>query len=268
MLRKIKFYKYHGTGNDFIVIDNRSQKLVFGSAGTIAELCHRRFGIGADGLILLEDSGSFDFLMKYYNADGKEGSMCGNGGRCIVSFSHFLGITGKKCTFEAIDGIHRAEIRDFQNGIAVVALKMNDVIQTVQENRDYIMNTGSPHYVKFCNETDSMDVVTEGKKIRYDEPFKTSGINVNFVSQKGDIFKIRTYERGVEDETLSCGTGTVAAAIAVEMEGKAPLDGTVKFETKGGQLEVTFQRNENLFTNIWLIGPAVCVYEGIIELKS
>jgi len=266
-LRKIKFYKYHGTGNDFIMIDNRSQKVVFDSPEMIAALCHRRFGIGADGLILLEESGSFDFKMKYYNSDGNEGSMCGNGGRCIVAFAHFLGVISGKTTFEAVDGLHEAELSGTEENIPVVSLKMNDVSEVIHENGASILNTGSPHYVIFCEDAESVEVVTEGKKIRYSPKYMTDGINVNFVSVKDDFFSIRTYERGVEDETFSCGTGTVAAALALESQGKTNGKELVKFETKGGFLEVSFKKTGNLYSDIHLIGPAEQVYDGSFELQ-
>jgi diaminopimelate epimerase len=266
-VQKIKFYKYHGAGNDFIMIDNRSQKVIFNSPETVSWLCHRRFGIGADGLILLEDSGSFDFLMKYYNSDGKEGSMCGNGGRCIVAFARFLGIISEKTTFEAIDGIHEAVLTDQSTETPVISLKMNDVTNVLVQNEVYVLDTGSPHYVTFCENADTIDVLAEGKKIRYNDTYKVSGINVNFVSEKNAVFSIRTYERGVEDETYSCGTGTVAAAIAVDLAGKTKKAGPIIFKAKGGLLEVSFQKKGNQFTEIRLTGPAEQVFEGTIELK-
>lgn len=249
------------------MIDNRTQKVVFDSPAKIAELCHRRFGIGADGLILLEESGSFDFMMKYFNSDGKEGSMCGNGGRCIVAFAHFLGIIKDKTNFEAIDGVHTAELTISSDNIPVVALKMNDVTRVDRDDEAYVMDTGSPHYVLFCKDTELVDVVTEGKKIRNSDRYKSSGINVNYVSEKGAAFSIRTYERGVEDETYSCGTGTVAAAIALDSDGRTRTAGQVQFEAKGGFLEVSFQRNGTNYTNIHLTGPATPVFEGSFELK-
>ena len=266
-MRKIQFYKYHGTGNDFIMIDNRQQKVVFNSQEKVTALCDRRFGIGADGLILLEDSNEFDFRMVYYNSDGNEGSMCGNGGRCIVAFANFLGMIKTNAIFEAIDGVHEAQVLDFTDKIPVVALKMNDVNEVNHIDDAYVMNTGSPHYVKFCEDTHMIDVVAEGKKIRYSAQYKAPGINVNFVSGTKELFSIRTYERGVEDETFSCGTGTVAAAIAVDAAGKSLTGKPVKFETKGGLLEVSFHKNANSYSDIWLTGPAARVFEGSFELN-
>jgi diaminopimelate epimerase len=265
-LRKIPFYKYHGTGNDFIMVDNRAHQLLLRDPHQVAALCHRRFGIGADGLILLEESARFDFKMKYFNADGKEGSMCGNGGRCIAAFASFLGIIKSKTTFDAIDGSHEAVVLEAVEKVHTVGLKMNNVIAVNRDNGAYVMDTGSPHYVKFCQDVETMDIVSEGKKIRYNATYKSPGINVNFVSGDGEIFSIRTYERGVEDETYSCGTGTVAAAIAVDAAGKSKAGQPVKFETRGGLLEVSFQKNESIYSDIWLTGPATQVFEGTFQL--
>ena len=265
-MKRIKFYKYHGTGNDFIMIDNRDSQAVNMTADFIQAQCHRRFGIGADGLILLEKSPNTDFRMNYFNADGAEASMCGNGGRCIAAFAQFLGIASHDCTFEAVDGIHQAKILSGDNQTVRVSLKMGDVSGIEHTNKDYILDTGSPHFVSFYDNIETLDVVQEGKKIRYNNRFNEKGINVNFVSRKNDGFNIRTYERGVENETFSCGTGTVAAAIAVELEGLANGDHHVEFQTLGGKLEVSFERQSNNFANIWLTGDTVRVFEGIMEL--
>ena len=266
-MRKVRFYKYHGTGNDFILIDNRSQSLVFESLGQINLLCDRRFGIGADGLILLEESGSYDFRMKYYNSDGRESTMCGNGGRCLVAFANFLGIIGNSTRFEAIDGIHQAWITEIRDKISIVSLGMNDVKAIEKMNGAYVLNTGSPHYVSFCDSIQELNLVLEGRKIRNSDKFREPGINVNFITAHGNTFSMRTYERGVEDETWSCGTGTVAAAIAIELEGKSHSENPVVIQTRGGILKVSFQKKNNEFTDIRLIGPAEMVYEGIIEIN-
>lgn len=266
-MRKIRFHKYHGTGNDFIMIDNRDQKIVFESHNDVAALCHRRFGIGADGLILLEESGSFDFRMIYYNADGREGSMCGNGGRCTVAFASYLGLISGKTTFEAVDGIHEAAILEKLENGCLVTLKMQDVGAVKKNDDHYILDTGSPHYVKFVDSVEAVDVTGEGRKIRYSGEYGERGINVNFVSVKNGIFRMRTYERGVEDETWSCGTGSVAVAIALDEEGKTSAHGPVELQTPGGTLRIEFKRNENLFTDIFLTGPAIRVYEGLTEIK-
>lgn len=250
------FYKYQGTGNDFIIIDNR--QLFFSKNDTkhIAALCDRKFGIGADGLILLENHPTLDFRMVYYNSDGNESSMCGNGGRCLVHFAKFLGIIQNKTTFEAIDGIHEAIIIN-----DIVSLKMNDVESVKIENNHIFLNTGSPHHVEICNQLDTLDIQNVGAKLRF-EKYGTEGANINFVKQiDNDTFSVRTYERGVESETLSCGTGVTAVAIAMHAIQKTN-SGTVILKTPGGDLEVTFEVNESQYKNIWLKGPAVQVYKG------
>lgn len=253
---QFSFYKYQGTGNDFIIIDNR--QLFFSKNDTkhIAALCDRKFGIGADGLILLENHPTLDFRMVYYNSDGNESSMCGNGGRCLVHFAKFLGIIQNKTTFEAIDGIHEAIILN-----DIVSLKMNDVESVKIENNNIFLNTGSPHHVEICNQLDTLDIQNVGAKLRF-EKYGTEGANINFVKQiDNDTFSVRTYERGVESETLSCGTGVTAVAIAMHAIQKTN-SGTVILKTPGGDLEVTFEVNESQYKNIWLKGPAVQVYKG------
>ncbi|MDQ3050335.1 MAG: diaminopimelate epimerase [Bacteroidota bacterium] len=247
------------------MIDNRHAQFVFNTTEAIAQLCHRRFGIGADGLILLEVSSSHDFKMVYYNSDGNEGSMCGNGGRCIVAFAQFLGIAGDKTTFEAIDGVHEASRTVTDQPL--IALKMKDVHEFTKVNGSVVLDTGSPHYVTFCDDINTIDIITEGRKIRNSELYKATGINVNFIAKNDTGFIIKTYERGVEDETYSCGTGTVAAAIALVSEGRASDALPVKFHSAGGSLEVSFIRNGNHFTNIVLTGPATQVFEGFFEIE-
>lgn len=264
-LEKIKFFKYHGTGNDFIIIDNREQKIIFSNEKAVSSLCDRRFGIGADGLILLENSPTSDFRMIYYNSDGKEGSMCGNGGRCIVAFAAKLGIIKHTTTFDATDGLHEAMILEITSEKSEVSLKMQDVANVEMNNHHYILNTGSPHYVVFADNIEKTDVVKEGRIIRNSERFKSDGINVNFVSGKSGHLQIKTYERGVEDETWSCGTGSVAAALAFELEGLALRGIPVEISTRGGSLKVSYKRHENIFTDIQLIGPTILVYEGFID---
>ncbi|AQW91823.1 diaminopimelate epimerase [Elizabethkingia anophelis] len=255
----MEFYKYQGTGNDFVMVDNRD--LTFPkSTSLIAQLCDRRFGIGGDGLILLENDDQYDFRMVYYNADGNESTMCGNGGRCLVSFAHFLNIFENKTSFMAIDGLHEAEV----NG-DLVKLKMIDVedINTFPEYT--VMNTGSPHYVAFVEHVEDMDVYLEGKKIRNNETFKKEGINVNFVTQtsENELF-VRTYERGVEDETYSCGTGVTASALTfMQNHNQTP----VHIKVLGGILKVYAEKAEKGFRNIWLEGPAKQVFKGNLEVK-
>ncbi len=261
---QIHFYKYQGTGNDFIIIDNRSDQYSNLPIDQINFLCNRRFGIGADGLMLLNLKEGYDFEMKYYNADGKESSMCGNGGRCLVKFAYHQGIHKNTYLFTAIDGDHEAEI-DLDG---TVSLKMKDVPVIKSLNGDFILNTGSPHYVKMVQDIATMDVVKNGRAIRNSEAFKKDGINVNFVEHTGDdtIF-VRTYERGVEDETLSCGTGVTAAALACYHNENGFND--VMVETRGGKLNVEYDRyDDKSFNNIWLSGPAEKVFEGDFGLAA
>lgn len=261
---QLHFYKYQGTGNDFIIIDNRSDQYSNLPIDQIKVLCNRRFGIGADGLMLLNLKDGYDFEMKYFNADGKESSMCGNGGRCLVKFAYHQGIHKSTYLFTAIDGDHEAEI-DLDG---TVSLKMKDVPVIKSLNGDFILNTGSPHYVKMVQDIETMDVVKHGRAIRNSEVFKKDGINVNFVEHTGDdtIF-VRTYERGVEDETLSCGTGVTAAALACYHNENGFND--VMVETRGGKLNVEYERyDDKSFNNIWLSGPAEKVFEGDFGLAA
>jgi len=306
----MKFYKYQGTGNDFIMIDNRNNSFSETQKKDnhfIEKLCHRRFGIGADGLILIENSKGnsteADFKMVYFNSDGNLGSMCGNGGRCAVAFAYFLGIfVGNQTTFMAFDGLHFAKVAGLekQETSTQVELQMSNVseieINANLEKPFYFLNTGSPHYVTFLNHNtnqviqnepfslENYEVVEEGKKVRYNARFKKEGTNVNFVvrnannSEKNSIF-VRTYERGVEDETLSCGTGVTACAISYFLNenldknlGKTEFQKSnlVNVQTLGGNLKVRFDysnatkntNSEHHFTNIFLVGAATAVFEG------
>jgi diaminopimelate epimerase len=259
---QIRFSKYQGTGNDFIIIDNRSNGFPRDDRSLVARLCDRRFGIGADGLMLLQsaDSGA-DFEMVYYNADGKESTMCGNGGRCIVAFAARLGLIREKTRFIAVDGMHDAEIQlpDY------VKLKMIDVDLVEKNESFYFLNTGSPHYVTFVTEAAAIDVFQEGRKIRNNERFKEQGTNVNFVQDMGNSIIVRTYERGVENETLSCGTGIVAAAISAYLNKSIEeLSFHTPVSAPGGKLAVSFCHQNGKFTDVWLEGPAVFVFEGTI----
>lgn len=269
---RIPFYKYQGTGNDFIMIDDRALQFPVTNNKLVAHLCDRRFGIGADGLILLQPHAELGFFMKYYNSDGNESSMCGNGGRCIAAFSAQLGVTNEAAKFMAVDGPHDAIIGASEQNARFVKLKMKSV-ETVDKRlgSTFILNTGSPHYVQFTdNNLPELDVVTEAKKIRYNDEFAAEGINVNFVSVIGDTsIAIRTYERGVEDETLSCGTGVTAAAISLCLLKKLPSGHyIISVKVMGGELKVSYDFDENTrsFSNIWLQGPATFVYEGFIEI--
>ncbi|HRO42321.1 MAG TPA: diaminopimelate epimerase [Flavipsychrobacter sp.] len=257
---QINFYKYQGTGNDFILIDNREKKLSF-SETQIAFLCNRHFGIGADGLMLLELEDGYDFKMVYYNSDGNESTMCGNGGRCITAFAQQLGVIENEATFLAIDGSHHATI----NAAGLVCLEMTDVNQIDRKDDHVILNTGSPHYICWVEEVDSIDVFESGRAIRSREQFQPKGINVNFVQRLQDSIRVRTYERGVEDETLSCGTGVTAASIAFSENKTGSF--SVPIETPGGKLEVSFDKNtEDAAINVVLKGPALFVFEGTINL--
>jgi diaminopimelate epimerase len=261
----VKFYKYQGTGNDFVMIDNRpNHPFTKKHTALVRHLCDRKFGIGADGLILLNDKPGFDFEMVYFNNDGNESTMCGNGGRCLIKFAHDLGVINKSCSFLAIDGPHEGAILDG----GVISLKMKDVISMEHYNgNDVILNTGSPHYVKFVDNAAGTDIVKEAKSIRYSDRFSREGINVNFVERISDdeIF-VRTYERGVEDETLSCGTGVVASSLAFADKNANSID-KVKVKTLGGNLEVRFTVSGNGYEDIYLIGPAEKVFEGTIEAE-
>lgn len=256
----IKFRKYQGTGNDFVIIDNRDGLLGQLSREQVAFLCNRKLGIGADGLMMLEEAEGFDFRMVYFNADGKEGSMCGNGGRCLVQFAYDLGIRKVKYLFIAVDGPHDAMI----DPTGLIQLKMKDVSDISENETDLILNTGSPHYIRFVENLDETDVYAEGRKIRYNDTYAAEGINVNFVKRTDSGIKIRTYERGVEDETLSCGTGATAAAIASSIQ---TGEQEIPVEVEGGRLAIRFDRtSEKSAANIWLIGPATFVFEGIIKI--
>ncbi len=258
----IHFHKYQGTGNDFVMVDNRDLKFPKNNTTLIKTMCDRRFGIGADGLLLLENHDSADFLMVYFNADGKQSSMCGNGGRCIVNFAKRLNIIQNETNFVAIDGMHYATI----NPENVVSLHMKNVENIKIEPEYVFLDTGSPHHVVMVNDIENLDVKAMGSKIRYSELYGEKGSNVNFVVQENfDTFAIRTYERGVEDETLSCGTGATAVAIAMKVIGKTVAN-KLNILVKGGTLQVSFTPIEGRFRNIFLTGEATFVFEGIFEI--
>ncbi|MFD1315795.1 diaminopimelate epimerase [Namhaeicola litoreus] len=260
---EINFYKYQGTGNDFILIDNRELQFPSTDYDLVQKLCHRQFGIGADGLMLLERSDRADFKMIYYNADGKIGSMCGNGGRCIVAFAHQLGLIENNTCFEAPDGLHQAQIKNNW-----VTLEMSDVDEIKVFNDYVFLDTGSPHHVCFKMNLEETDVYQEGKLIRNGAPYFEKGTNVNFVEIISENeLKVRTYERGVENETLSCGTGVTASAISaahLNHTKKLPL----KIQTLGGNLEINFfqDKEQSLYKNITLSGPATFVFKGVYSL--
>ncbi len=259
---KINFFKYQGTGNDFIILDNRSGIYSGLSTEQVQLLCDRRYGIGADGLMLLNNKDGYDFEMVYYNSDGSHSSMCGNGGRCMVKFASHMGIHKYSYRFMAIDGAHEAEIDT--NG--TIRLKMNDVKDVEEFSSHAILNTGSPHFVKFASDVMNIDVVETGRDIRNSKAYAKEGINVNFVENTGeDSIFVRTYERGVEDETLSCGTGVTAAAL---VSAHNPVGfNRVEVRTPGGNLSVEFTKvDEHNYENIWLYGPAELVFSGETEI--
>lgn len=256
---KFHFHKYQATGNDFVMVDNRDMKMTF-SAEIIQKICDRKFGVGADGLILIQPNKESDFTMVYYNPDGSQ-SLCGNGCRSAVQFASFLGILTGSANFEAYDGSHSAEILPNGN----IKLQMNAVKGVKEIGEDLFINTGSPHYIQFVEDLKNFPVYEEGKKIRYSKSFEPAGTNVNFAEILPDntVF-VRTYERGVENETLSCGTGVTAVALAASTKG---LTSPVSIKTVGGNLSVEFESGQpGTFNQIHLIGPAKMVFEGDLEL--
>ena len=259
---QVEFYKYQGAGNDFVMIDNRSGFFPKENTQLIAHLCDRRFGIGGDGLILLENDSDTDFRMVYYNSDGNQSSMCGNGGRCLVAFAKDLNVIENETTFIATDGLHHASFED--NGL--VSLQMIDV-PTIDIKKDYsFLNTGSPHHVQMVEDLEHFNVKENGSAIRYSELYGAAGSNINFVKKIDDTtFRLRTYERGVEDETLACGTGATAVAIAMNATGQTNAT-SINVNVEGGKLVVSFDKTPNGFTNVFLKGPAEFVFKGTIEI--
>lgn len=258
----LHFFKYQGCGNDFVILDNRERNIRLNHE-QVKKLCDRHFGIGADGLMLLEPEKGYDFRMIYYNSDGNISTLCGNGSRCITAFAQSLGIITDKAHFLAADGEHHSIIKDKE-----VSLKMNDVKLIADYKDFYFLNTGSPHVVKWVDNLKTYDVFNEGRKIRQSEPFNgKGGTNVNFAEQTPEGIFIRTYERGVENETLSCGTGVTAAALVAASLDKATSANLCRVTTPGGDLTVSFHKNTTGFTDIWLTGPAKFVFEGHILLK-
>jgi diaminopimelate epimerase len=256
----IAFNKYQGTGNDFVIIDNRNGYFDKGNNKLVKFLCDRRFGIGADGLILISSAPGFDFRMIYFNSDGNESSMCGNGGRCAAAFAIRHSIAGNVQKFMTFDGLHEAVQES-----GIIRLKMNDVTGYKIIDNHYFLNTGSPHYVVFSDDVRKMDVRNIGKELRWSEKFAPGGTNVNFAELTDSGIFVRTFERGVEDETLSCGTGVTASAIASVLGGHFK-PGKINIETPGGKLSVEFRRIGDSITDVWLCGPATFVYEGSVEV--
>ena len=257
----IPFFKYQGTGNDFVMIDNRKRNFPLKDQKRIAAICDRRFGVGADGVITLQNHNKADFLMHYFNADGQLGSFCGNGGRCVVAFAKHLGIIDKQTNFAAFDGLHDASISG-----NIVSLSMQDVDDVQTYSTYAFLDTGSPHHVEFVKDTTDIDVLTQGAKIAHNDTYGVEGTNVNFVALAKDRqIQIRTFERGVENETLSCGTGVTAAALAAFSTGKV-TNSKIEVHTRGGVLTVSFTPRSKGFSDIVLTGPTELVFSGTLEL--
>ena len=264
-MQNLPFWKYQGAGNDFILVDQRTQHLLWDTdQEQIAKLCDRHFGIGADGLMWIEQSSEADFQMRYFNADGRPGSLCGNGGRCAVAFARHLGIIADSCHFLAYDGPHEARIPSPE----WVELHLHDLSSIQPYGSDYCLDTGSPHLVRFVENLDQLQVREEGRAVRYSPPFSANGINVNFTEVRNGTLHVATYERGVEDETLACGTGVTAAALAY-VAALAQPTGTwdIPIETKGGHLRVRFVYDGVTFRDIWLCGPAKQVFAGTFPIE-
>ncbi len=260
---KQTFYKYQGAGNDFILIDNRLQQFDHHQPELIARLCDRRFGIGGDGIMFLQVKEAFDFEMVYYNADGKPSSMCGNGGRCIVAFARFLGLIEKETTFLAVDGPHYAKISESGDWVSLQMINVDTI------NRDgdaFVLNTGSPHYVALAENLEHKNVYQDGFVIRNNPVYQQDGININFVEPVKDGYFVRTFERGVEDETYACGTGVTAVALAMAKHKNQTGTVFTPIKVLGGDLSVKFNYNGTVFTDIFLEGPAKQVFSGEIEI--
>ena len=263
MDKKISFYKYQGTGNDFILLDQMENTYEL-TTQQIENLCHRRFGIGADGLMMLRKAEGYDFEMVYYNSDGNRSTMCGNGGRCIVKFAFDLGYIGDVCSFLAVDGPHEAVVKK-DNQVELGMIDVSDIKQ-IKEDEVFELFTGSPHYVKFVDHEEDLNaIVKEGRSVRYSSDYAVQGINVNLVYDNGgpDI-QMATYERGVEDETYSCGTGVTAAAISHAL--RRALNDEIFVKTKGGNLRVGFVRENEKFQHVVLKGPALFVFKGEVSI--
>lgn len=259
---QIEFYKYQGTGNDFVMIDNRAGIFPKENTELVAHLCDRRFGVGADGLILLDTDADTDFRMVYYNSDGNLSSMCGNGGRCLVAFAKKLNIIQNETTFIASDGLHYATVSE-EN---IVSLQMIDVTEIKNTSEYSFLNTGSPHHVQLVADLENYNVKENGATIRYGDLYGKEGSNVNFVKKINEnTFSLRTYERGVEGETLACGTGATAVAIAMNANGQTNFN-AINLNVEGGKLAVSFDIENGKYTNVFLKGPAEFVYKGTIEI--
>lgn len=259
----IQFYKYQGAGNDFVMVDNRENAVNHHNPTLVAQICDRRFGIGADGIMFLQDKPGYDFEMVYYNADGQPSSMCGNGGRCIVAFAKYLGIIKNETEFLAVDGPHYAKITDEGDW---VSLQMIDVDSVTRDGEAYVLNTGSPHYVTLADDLKAKDVYREGHAIRNNATYRKEGININFVEPLDAGYFVRTFERGVEDETYACGTGVTAVALAMAQHNRQTGHINTPIKVLGGDLNIRFDYDGLKFTNIFLEGPAKLVFEGMVTV--
>lgn len=257
-----KFYKFHGTGNDFVMLDGRDYPDI-PSTSDIAYLCHRNFGIGADGLILVAPRAGYDFEMIYFNSDGSPAMMCGNGARCAVAFASLIGMCGNNTVFLAGDGRHTAELTHENEFDSMVRISMRDTDIPSEYGSLTEINTGTPHLVNIVPTTDEVDVFAEGRKIRYSSRYSDNGINVDWLSIDNNVLNVRTYERGVENETLSCGTGVTACAVVASL-----ITGQTNWKviTRGGTLWVEMKKEESRFSQITLKGPVQLVYTGEISI--
>ncbi len=259
----IHFYKYQGAGNDFVLVDNRQNVVNHHNPALIAQICDRRFGVGGDGMMFLQNKPGYDFEMVYYNADGQPSSMCGNGGRCIVAFAKQLGVIDTETNFLAVDGPHYAKISAAGDW---VSLQMIDVDTIKRDGEAYVLNTGSPHYVTLADDLKAKDVYHEGYAIRNNATYRKEGININFVEPMGEGYFVRTFERGVEDETYACGTGVTAVALAMAQHNGQSGHIVTPIKVLGGDLRIRFDYDGLRFTNIFLEGPAKIVFEGKVGL--
>jgi len=260
---KIKFYKYQGAGNDFILVDNRQIAVNHHDPALIARLCDRRFGIGGDGMMFLQDIEGYDFEMVYYNSDGQPSSMCGNGGRCIVAFAKFLGVINRETDFLAVDGPHHAKISESGDW---VSLQMIDVDTINRDGEAYVLNTGSPHYIELVDGLKDKDVYHDGHAIRNNDTYKAKGINVNFVEPLNEGYFVRTFERGVEDETFACGTGVTAVALAMAKHNHQTGKLNTPIKVLGGDMNIRFETDGSHYSHIFLEGPAKQVFQGEMKI--
>jgi diaminopimelate epimerase len=259
----IHFYKYQGAGNDFIMVDNRQHAVNHHNPQLIQNLCDRRFGVGGDGIMFLQNKDGYDFEMVYYNADGAPSSMCGNGGRCIVAFAKFLGIIDTETTFLAVDGPHFARINETGDWVSLQMIDVNDI---KTDGDAYVLNTGSPHYVAFADDLKNKDVYSDGHAIRNNDTYRKEGINVNFVEPNDEGYFVRTFERGVEDETYACGTGVTAVALAMAKHKGQTGHIQTPIKVLGGNINIRFDTDGSNFNNIFLEGPAIRVFEGDMQI--